>query len=72
MRWLVIAIVLIIFGSAAWAQNSMIFQPPIGPSSQVPIGPFSSQGGGASVTCGNKLDFSQACNSQYLPVIGLI
>lgn len=27
-------------------------------------------GGGSPPTCSNKLDFSQACNSQYIEVIG--
>ena len=33
------------------------------------VGPggFGTGGGGASGGCSNSLDFSQACNSQYLP-----
>lgn len=27
--------------------------------------------GGSPPTCSNKLDFSQACNSQYINVVGL-
>jgi hypothetical protein len=33
------------------------------------LGAMKKGGGGAVVACTNRLDFSQACNSQYIPLI---
>lgn len=48
---------------------------PIGPGFVgFPLGPGTSMtaGGGPPPSCSNKLDFSQACNSQYLIPVGLL
>jgi hypothetical protein len=70
-RVLAAALVAAILGAAIAARaGSFLFTAPLGPTTFVPIGPSGGQrgsgGGSPPPICSNALDFSQACNSQYL------
>jgi hypothetical protein len=52
---------------------SGFFNAPVGPGSQLPIGPgLAPSGSPPPPTCTNSLNFAQACNSQYVSVLGIM
>lgn len=75
----VLALVMLVASAIAQAPPRDFYQPMI-PGGLDPIipggigGPMIPGGGPASppAVCGNDLDFSQSCNSQYISVMGIM